>query len=107
MTEEQGEGLPYVTVIVPVYNDAGRVGSCLAALEAQTYPRQRYEVIVVDNGSTDATPAVVQSFRVRLLFERQVRSSYAARNAGLAEAKGVIIALTDSDCTPTPGWLAA
>lgn len=98
--------LPFVSVIVPVYNDAARIHMCIAALLAQTYPRERYEVLVVDNGSTDDTRAVVARFPVTLLVEDTTKGSYAARNTGLAQAHGDIIAFTDSDCTPSPAWLA-
>ena len=99
--------LPFVSVIVPVYNDERRIAGCVEALLAQTYPRDRYEVIVVDNGSTDATRAVVGRYPVTLLSETATRGSYAARNAGLRHARGEILAFTDSDCTPAPQWLAA
>src|SRR5688572_8958532 len=98
--------LPFVSVIVPVLNDEARIGGCVAALLAQDYPRERYEVIVVDNGSTDRTYEVVRGYPVTLLSEAQIRSSFAARNKGMREAVGEIFAFTDSDCTPAPQWLA-
>jgi cellulose synthase/poly-beta-1,6-N-acetylglucosamine synthase-like glycosyltransferase len=94
------------SVIIPIYNDADRLGTCLAALEAQTYPRSEFEIIVVDNGSTDNVAEVARRFpRVRLLSE-PTPGSYAARNRGLAVATGDVIAFTDSDCIPGPQWLA-
>ena len=93
------------SVIVPVYNDAERLARCLGALEAQTYPRSAFEIIVVDNGSTDDLAQVVRRFPdVRLLSE-PIPGSYAARNRGLAAASGAVIAFTDSDCVPDPDWL--
>jgi glycosyltransferase involved in cell wall biosynthesis len=95
-----------VSVIIPIYNDAGRLERCLAAIEAQTYPRGAFEVIVVDNGSTDDVGSVAARFpSVRLLFEA-TPGSYAARNTGFAASKGDLIAFTDADCVPDPGWLA-
>jgi glycosyltransferase involved in cell wall biosynthesis len=94
-------------VIVPVHNDAARVGRCLEGLRAQTYPADRYEVLVVDNRSTDGTTAVVRAYPVTLLREDRVQGSYAARNRGLEAARGEILAFTDSDCVPAPDWLAA
>lgn len=107
MPDDQTIQYPFVSVIVPVYNDLRRIATCLAALLRQTYPRDRYEVLVVDNGSADGTRDAVARFPVTLLVEDQTQSSYAARNKGLAHARGTIIAFTDSDCTPAPGWLAA
>jgi GT2 family glycosyltransferase len=97
--------LPLVTVIVPVYNDAGRLAGCLRALDAQTYPRDRFEVIVVDNGSMDRPHDVVAQFPgMRLLVER-TPGSYAARHRALAAARGEILAFTDADCLPDAAWL--
>lgn len=96
---------PRVSVIVPVYDDPDRLCRCLRALEAQTYPRSRYEIIVVDNGSSGGPPRLAAEFpRVRLLQEG-TPGSYAARNRGLAIATGDVIAFTDADCVPDSTWL--
>lgn len=99
--------LPFVSVVIPVYDDAARLRRCLAALAAQTYPRDRFEVIVVDNGSTDAVAAAVAGFPFVVFAGEPRRGSYAARNAGLALARGEVLAFTDSDCVPQRDWLAA
>jgi glycosyltransferase involved in cell wall biosynthesis len=99
--------VPFTSVIVPVYNDRRRIGVCLAALLDQTYPRDRYEVIVVDDGSTDGTREVVAALPVTLLVEARVRGSYAARNRALRAAQGEVIAFTDADCIPARQWIAA
>lgn len=96
---------PFVSVIVPVYNDAQRLAICLEALDNQTYPCDRYEVIVVDNGSTDQPIAVVEKFRQASIIYEATRGSYAARNRGIASAQGSVLAFTDSDCIPAPNWL--
>lgn len=96
---------PFVSVIVPVYNDPRHIKSCIEALLKQTYPRDCYEILVVDNGSSDTTREVIAKYPVTLLVEDQIQSSYAARNKGLAQARGEIIAFTDSDCTPAPHWI--
>lgn len=96
---------PFVSVIVPVYNDATRIRDCLDLLTSQDYPDSRYEVLVVDNGSTDETPRLVADFPVRRLAEPAVRSSYAARNVGVHAAVGSVLAFTDSDCRPGKDWL--
>lgn len=96
---------PFVSVVVPVRNDP-RVGECLDRLLAQTYPRERYEILVVDNGSSDDTRWIAESRPVTLLVEDGVRSSYAARNLGIRNARGSVIAMIDADCQPAAGWLA-
>ncbi|WP_421654968.1 glycosyltransferase [Leptothermofonsia sp. ETS-13] len=98
---------PFVSVIVPVFNDAIRLKQCLLALEQQTYPHHRYEVVVVDNGS-DADQhmgeLVLPFEQATLVYESQP-GSYAARNRGIAVAKGTVIAFTDADCTPAFDWI--
>ena len=98
---------PFVSVIIPVYNDENRIGLAIEALLKQTYPISRFEIIVVDNGSTDDTKKVADNCRVRLLEETETQSSYASRNKGMAEARGEIYAFTDADCIPEPGWVEA
>lgn len=97
---------PLVSVVIPVRDDAERLRACLDALAAQTYPAERMEVWVVDNGSRE-DPVAVCADRpgVRLLSEPRW-GSYAARNAGIAAARGEMLAFTDSDCLPEPDWLA-
>jgi glycosyltransferase involved in cell wall biosynthesis len=98
---------PFVSVIVPVYNDAQRLATCLGALEAQTYRSDRFEVIVIDNASDEPIAPVIERFpHARPVFEAKA-SSYAARNAGLRQARGEIIAFTDADCLPYPNWIEA
>lgn len=95
---------PFVSVIIPVYNGAIGIKKTLDALQAQTYPQDRLEIIVVDNGSIDETREVISKFPVKML-QQPIRSSYAARNMGIAAARGGIIAFTDSDCEPDVNWL--
>ncbi len=99
-----GSTLPPVSVVVPVYDDARRLLLCLDALRAQTYPRDRVEVIVVDNGSSPPLDPAALGHGVRLLAE-PTPGSYAARNAGIAAATADVLAFTDSDCIPAQDWL--
>jgi len=96
---------PFVSVVVPVWNDAERLAGCLRSLEKQTYPAHLYEVIVVDNGSTDSVSGVVASCANARVVIEQRAGSYAARNTGVREAVGEVIAFTDSDCLPAPDWI--
>jgi len=100
------ETKPFVSIIIPVYNDPQGLARCIDVLGKQTYPRDRFELLVVDNGSTDATREVATHPGVTLLQELDVQSSYAARNTGIRHAKGEILAFTDADCLPVPDWLS-
>lgn len=95
---------PFVTIIIPTYKDWDRLTLCLQALARQTYPREDFEVIVVNNNPDNSA----QSFEIpdgfQLLTEKK-SGSYAARNTGLRVAKGDIIGFTDSDCIPDPDWI--
>jgi glycosyltransferase involved in cell wall biosynthesis len=96
-----------VSVIIPVYNDPDGLRSCLAALSRQSYPAERVEVLVVDNGSSSDLSSVTRDFEgIRLLHEDRA-GSYYARNRGLSEARGDVIAFIDADCVPTPDWIRA
>jgi glycosyltransferase involved in cell wall biosynthesis len=100
--------LPSVSVIIPVLNDAADLELTLSALQQQTYPRDRFEIIVVDNGSTDPSVAVANRFpNVRVLYEHRYKGSpYSARNRALEIVESDIVALLDATCVPVPGWLS-
>jgi len=99
------EVFPYVSVIVPVYNAEKTVSLLLDSLTHLKYPQSQLELIFVDNGSTDETRAIIARYPALLLEETAVRSSYAARNRGLARARGDVIAFTDADCVVSPDWV--
>jgi glycosyltransferase AglE len=99
------EDVPFVSVIVPVYNAEESITVLLDTLARLDYPQARREFILVDNGSSDETKAVIARHPVILLEETEVRSSYAARNRGLSSARGDIIAFTDADCMVDKDWL--
>ncbi len=93
---------PIVSVIIPVYNDF-RIVKCLKALKNQTYPRERYEIIVVDNNSDKHFLTNLRKYKIRLLSAKE--GTYAARNKGIKAAKGDILAFTDADCIPAKEWI--
>lgn len=95
----------FVSVIIPVFNDNERLRICLNALEKQTYPQDRYEIIVVDNASQEDIKIIVYQFGQAIYAFEAQPGSYAARNKGISLAKGGIIAFTDSDCIPASDWL--
>jgi len=98
------QGWPFISVIVPVLNRERDIGRCLESLLALDYPS--FEIIVVENGSTDQTPEVISRYPVRMVIERK-RGAYIARNTGMEMAQGEIIAFTDSDCVVEKDWLKA
>ncbi|QDV43148.1 4,4'-diaponeurosporenoate glycosyltransferase [Stieleria neptunia] len=93
-----------VTVVVPARNEEERIGDCLRALENQSLPRQQYEIVVVDNGSTDGTRAAVARSTARLLEEPKP-SAYHARNLAIRSTDSEWLAFTDADCIPHRDWL--
>lgn len=99
------------SVIVATYNRASSLAAALASILGQKLPSAfTWELIVVDNNSTDTTRAVVESFagthdNVRYLFEPRQGKSHAL-NTAVAQARGGILAFTDDDVTVDPGWLA-
>jgi GT2 family glycosyltransferase len=100
--------LPFFSIIIPTYNRPERLAACLASLAKLDYPCDRFEVIVVDDGSKQPLDAVVEPFREQLditLIAQANAGPATARNTGAAQAKGKFLAFTDDDCTPTPDWL--
>jgi glycosyltransferase involved in cell wall biosynthesis len=94
------------SVIVPVFNGAATLGGCLRALAQQTVPRASYEVIVVDDGSSDDSAAIAARYRAMVLRQAHAGAA-AARNRGAAAARGEILLFTDADCEPQPDWIEA
>lgn len=95
---------PLISVIVPVYNQWDLVPRLIGSLEAQSLSRDRFEVLLVDNGSDRVPPADKDPGFVRRL-SCATPGSYAARNHGAAQARGRWFAFTDADCRPHPDWL--
>jgi GT2 family glycosyltransferase len=93
---------PMISVIVCSYNGARTIGDCLEGLAGLDYPR--FEVIVVDDGSSDATASIARMYGVRVISTPNQGLS-AARNTGLAAATAEIVAYTDDDARPDPHWL--
>ncbi|MFA5988451.1 MAG: glycosyltransferase [Sphingomonas sp.] len=99
--------MPDICVVVPHYNDLARLDLCLAALERQTVPRGRFEIVVADNMSPCGLAAVEQVIagRARLAACAE-RGAGPTRNTGVAATQCPLLAFTDSDCVPAPDWLA-
>lgn len=99
------EPLPYVSIIVPVYNGENVIKECIESLLALDYPKERMQIIIVDNNSKDSTAEIIKNYPVTYFLEDKVQSSYAARNRGINYSKGEIMAFTDADCIVQNKWL--
>jgi GT2 family glycosyltransferase len=98
---------PRITVIIPHLNQEMYLQACLAALDRQTLDRSRFEVIVVDNGSTTLPATEIGLFKGVRLLQEPVAGPGPARNRGVRESISEILAFTDADCQPHPDWLSA
>jgi glycosyltransferase involved in cell wall biosynthesis len=97
---------PLLSIIVPVYNGSHTIAACLDSLLSLDYPREQFEIVVVNNASTDRTAEILATYRDRArLLEEKTRGPSAARNRGILEAGGKIIAMTDADCVVDRHWL--
>jgi cellulose synthase/poly-beta-1,6-N-acetylglucosamine synthase-like glycosyltransferase len=103
---DQTAAQPFVSVVVPHYNDIAGLRLCHERLLAQTWPADRFELIVADNNSRcglDAVRAVAPTAKVVL---ETAQGAGPARNAGVAASRGEVLAFLDSDCVPEPDWIA-
>ncbi|MBV8717569.1 MAG: glycosyltransferase [Chloroflexi bacterium] len=97
---------PELSVIVPAFQASATIEPCLRALAYQTLAPERYEIIVVDDGSSDRTADRAAGAGAQVLRMTRNSGPAAARNAGLVIARGQLIVFTDADCEPTPEFLA-
>jgi len=102
----------FVSVIVPAYNASKTIKHLIIALMNQSYPKDKYEIIIVDDGSKDKTTKMVMSVakenqqpNIKIIKLEHNLGPAAARNRGIMEAKGEIIAFTDADTLPDKDWL--
>lgn len=97
------------SVVIPSRNRAGDLARCLAALAKQDFAKDRFEVVVCDDGSTENLAEVIEDAKRQGLQARLIRQAAkgpaAARNLGIANARAEIVAMTDSDTLPDTGWL--
>lgn len=99
---------PFFSIIVPTYNRPQQLRRCLESLARLDYPRHRYEVILVDDGSSTPLASIIEPFQqsIDIQYIRKQNSGPAsARNAGAAVARGRYLAFLDDDCQPTEEWL--
>jgi glycosyltransferase involved in cell wall biosynthesis len=101
------DSIPRISVVVPAFQASATIERCLAALAHQSLPREQYEVVVVDDGSSDDTANRARRCGARVVRLPRNQGPAQARNAGLAASRGEIVVFTDSDCEPTSGFLDA
>lgn len=94
----------FVSIVVPVRNGEDTISACLKSILRMDFPAERREILVVDNGSTDSTASMLKDFPVTHLFE-STKGAAAARNRGIEESRGDILAFTDADCLVSKHWL--
>jgi len=95
---------PRFSIIVPAYNAEKTLSACLESLADQSVSEANYEIIVVDDGSTDDTSKITNRFNVKYIFQTN-QGPAAARNKGADAAAGQIILFTDADCVPDHNWI--
>ena len=95
---------PFCSVVIPAFNEEQGIEASLSSLVSQSYPRERYEIILVDNGSTDRTSEIASAY-ADLILSKPDGNVGAVRNFGIASASGTIIICTDADCVVPPDWI--
>lgn len=95
---------PFFSIIIPAYNEEKLLKKCLTSVFKQNFPQDQFEVIVVDNNSTDKTLSIAKKFPV-VIAKEKIQGIVAARNKGFLLAKGKIIVNLDADCQVFKNWL--
>lgn len=107
--------LPFVSVVISARNEGSTIGPCLDSLFAQDYPEDLFEVITVDDRSSDNTPEILESYRrkyprLKVITIRKepeaLTGKQVAMDVGINQARGEIIMTTDGDCLLPPGWIS-
>lgn len=94
------------SIIIPAKNEQKNIRDCLLSLNALTYPKDDYEVILIDNGSTDETVHLARQYGAKVFIQPDLKIS-GLRNFGAQQSTGKILAFLDADCTVFPNWLSA
>jgi GT2 family glycosyltransferase len=103
--EPEAEAVLQISVVVCTHNRAEKLANCLASLGDQTLDRSSYEVVVVDDCSTDATPEVAERYATRVIRNERNLGPAVGRNEGARASSAPIVAFTDDDCVPDREWL--
>ena len=95
---------PAVTVVIPAFNSESTIKQCLESIRSLDYPKEKLEIVVVDNGSEDGTPRLAAYLGAKVLVRPRIYVSE-MRNTGALESEGEVLAFIDSDCIVSPDWL--
>jgi len=99
---------PFVSIIIPTYNRKNQLKKCLDSVLRIDYPKEKYEIIIIDDGSTDETYAFLKEEQSKVpnfkIFRQENKGCAAARNLGIKNAKGEILFFTDDDCLVEKDW---
>ncbi|MFC1667265.1 glycosyltransferase [Candidatus Omnitrophota bacterium] len=96
---------PYISIIIPTHNSASTLEHTIAACLTQDYPRDRFEILVVDDGSKDNTKKIVENFPVTYIYQKKTGPA-SARNNGWKNSKGDGLCFIDADCVPYSDWVS-
>lgn len=95
---------PHISIIIPAKDEEQNIATCLAALQTINYPKTKLEIILVDNGSSDATISIARQYNVKVLEGPKLKIS-GLRNLGAKHAQGEILVFIDADIVVTRDWL--
>ena len=95
---------PFISIVIPAKNEEKNIGRCLSGIQALDYPKDKIEIIVVDNGSSDKTVRIAERMGAVVYIIPDV-SIAALRNYGYSKSQGEYIAYLDADCIPNKEWL--
>jgi glycosyltransferase involved in cell wall biosynthesis len=96
---------PLISVVIPAYNEEKLIAQCVAAVKNQTFPQENYEIIVVNNNSTDKTEEIAKAAGARVVFYDEKQGFSVAKQYGISQAEADIIVTTDADSIPDKSWL--
>lgn len=96
--------LPFISVVIPAYNEEKYLPRCLKALQNQSYLKEKFDITIVDNNSTDKTAEIAKKYGALVISEKKQGHVYSL-NTGLKSAKGAILAITDADTIVSKNWL--
>lgn len=98
--------LPFISIVIPTFNSAATLPTCLDSIREQDFPSENIEIIIADAGSSDNTVEIAKKFTDRI-YPNPLKTGEAGKAAGVKHAKGEIIALIDSDnILPSRDWLS-